>query len=85
MRSRILQEMVGERGQTKEEMAEEKVKTEKMERERRVRGLKTRLGAIETLKEKEGRGEKLQPNQLEKVESEDALKRELEDSSGEVA
>lgn len=74
--------MAGERGQTKEEMAEEQVKTE---RAKKVRGLNKRLRDIETLKEKRDRGEKLQPNQIEKIEREDALKRELEGLSGEAA
>lgn len=48
---RIFGELAGERGVTKEEMVEEK-----------VRGLKKRLRDIEALKAKRDKGEKLQPN-----------------------
>lgn len=58
------------------EMVEGQVKSEK---EKRVRGLKKRLRDIEVLKEKRDKGEKLQPNQIAKIEKEGTLRRELEE------
>ncbi|TLD39504.1 DUF1768-domain-containing protein [Venturia nashicola] len=80
VRERMVREMVGEDGKTEGEMGEEEVKRE---REKKVRSLNKRLRDIKGLKEKRDTGEKLQPNQIEKIEREGELKRELDEFGGE--
>lgn len=82
VRERIEREIERDRGETKEEMSGEKVKSE---REKKIRGLNKRLRDIEALKEKKDKGKMLQPNQVEKIGKEGHLRRELEELGSDEA